>query len=199
MPQLRVQPCHGKAIEPYLMDLAQLRIEVFREFPYLYDGDLDYEHRYLQRYADSPQSLVVIAFDGSRVVGVSTGMPLEHEIDAFRKPFEQHKYNPAEIFYFGESVLRKSYRGRGIGVTFFQAREAYARDLGRFRYTAFCAVDRPEDHPRRPEHYTPLDRFWQKRGYARHPQLHTTFSWKELDEAEESPKKLTFWIKALAS
>ena len=33
---------------PYLEDVAHLRIAVFREFPYLYDGDPGYEARYLQ-------------------------------------------------------------------------------------------------------------------------------------------------------
>ncbi len=29
----------GSQIAPYIDELAQLRITVFREFPYLYDGD----------------------------------------------------------------------------------------------------------------------------------------------------------------
>ena len=29
----------GSDIAPHVEDLARLRIEVFREFPYLYDGD----------------------------------------------------------------------------------------------------------------------------------------------------------------
>ena len=33
----------GRGIEKYLHDLAKLRIEVFREFPYLYDGSPEYE------------------------------------------------------------------------------------------------------------------------------------------------------------
>ncbi|HBF93820.1 MAG TPA: GNAT family N-acetyltransferase, partial [Marinobacter adhaerens] len=35
----------GDQIKPYLDDLARLRIEVFRHFPYLYDGDMDYERK----------------------------------------------------------------------------------------------------------------------------------------------------------
>ena len=31
-------------------DLARLRIEVFRDFPYLYEGDLDYERQYLSTF-----------------------------------------------------------------------------------------------------------------------------------------------------
>ena len=59
------------------------------------------------------------------------------------------------------------------------------------------AVERPIDHPRRPADYTPLDVFWERRGYRKAPELATTYSWKELDEASPSPKPMTFWLKAL--
>ncbi len=38
-------------------------------------------------------------------------------------------YDPAEVFYLGESVLLSEYCGRGIGVRFFEQREAHARAL----------------------------------------------------------------------
>ena len=37
--------------------LAAQRIRVFREFPYLYDGDVGYEREYLATYVHSPRSL----------------------------------------------------------------------------------------------------------------------------------------------
>ena len=40
---ISVKRFSGTEAQPYLPDLARLRIEVFREFPYLYDGNLDYE------------------------------------------------------------------------------------------------------------------------------------------------------------
>jgi hypothetical protein len=43
----------------------------------------------------------------------------------------------------------------------------------------------------------PLDAFWTHRGYVKHPELVGTFSWKEIDEADESPKPLTFWVRKL--
>ena len=38
----------GDALEAALDDVARLRIAVFRAWPYLYDGHLDYERRYLE-------------------------------------------------------------------------------------------------------------------------------------------------------
>ena len=93
-------------------------------------------------------------------------------------------------------VLLPAYRGQGIGVAFFVEREARAHALG-FRYATFCAVDRAADHPRRPADYVPLDAFWARRGYAKRPDLVATFDWKEVGEADELPKTLTFWVKTL--
>jgi len=188
----------GSGAHPYIKDLARLRIEVFREFPYLYDGNYDYESDYLHRYLEVPDCVVVIALDDDRVVGVSTGLPLAAEKDGVKQPFIKQEYDPGEVFYFGESVLERSYRGKGVGVRFFEEREAHVRSLNRFEYTTFCAVQREIDHHRQPGDYIPLDRFWTKRGYRRHPELHTTFSWQDLDEQSESPKPMVFWLKRIA-
>lgn len=187
----------GSDAQPYLQDLARLRIEVFREFPYLYEGSLDYERNYLRTYTGVSNSVVVVAFDGPRVVGASTGLPLSSETEEIRKPFIDHDYDVDRVFYFGESVLEKTYRGQGIGVRFFEEREAHARSLGGFEWTAFCAVQRPDNHPRRPADYVPLDDFWTRRGYRKHPELNTTFSWQDLDESSASPKPMVFWIKSI--
>lgn len=192
---IEVRRFTGEDAAPYIADLARLRIEVFREFPYLYDGSYDYERNYLKTYLGVADSVVVVAFDGDRVVGVSTGLPMASEKDEVKQPFIDHGFDPHKVFYFGESVLEKTYRGAGIGVRFFLEREAHAQSLRRFEWTAFCAVQRPENHSREPADYVALDGFWQNRGYAKHPELTTTFSWRDLDETDNSPKPMLFWLK----
>jgi GNAT superfamily N-acetyltransferase len=192
---IRIERWSGAALEQYIPDLARLRIEVFRDFPYLYDGDYDYEKKYLQTHIDCPESVIVLAFDGDKVVGASTAMPMRHETEEMKLPFLQHGYNLDDIFYCSESVLDKNYRGLGLGVKFFEQREAHAADLGGFKYITFCCVERPVDHPRRPADYVPLDAFWNKRGYVKHSELKTSYTWKDLDDSEETPKPMTFWLK----
>ncbi|HXH03729.1 MAG TPA: GNAT family N-acetyltransferase [Candidatus Competibacteraceae bacterium] len=194
---LRIERLSGPAIVPYLPALARLRIAVFREFPYLYDGSVAYEERYLQTYARSTRGVMVTVFDGEEIVGASSGLPLADETPEVQRPFLANGFKLEEVFYFGESVLLRPYRGCGLGVRFFQEREAHARALGGFRWTSFCAVQRPVDHPRRPADYVPLDAFWEKRGYRKHPELNTEFVWQDLDESEPSPKPMTFWLKPL--
>ena len=194
---IEIKHLSGREIEPYLADLARLRIEVFREFPYLYDGSPEYEERYLQPYVESPESILVLASDAGRVIGASTGLPMEHETDEFKQPFAQHGYDPARIFYCGESVLQKDYRGRGIYKQFFTGREGQALKLGRFDWCSFCCVVRPADHPLRPADYAPLDPVWTRFGYVRHPELETHYAWKDVGETEETRKPMVFWLKPI--
>ena len=58
-------------------------------------------------------------------------------------------------------------------------------------------VERPATHPLRPRDYLPHDRFWTKRGYTRRPDLRAEFSWRDLDEAAETPKPMVCWLKPL--
>ncbi|HKU42342.1 MAG TPA: GNAT family N-acetyltransferase [Polyangiales bacterium] len=194
---VEVEPVSGAQIEPYLDALAALRIEVFREYPYLYDGTLDYERRYLRGYAASPRSVVVLARDGEAVVGAATAMPLRDHGEDVVPALEAAGFDPARVYYFGESVLRASYRGRGIGHAFFDHREAAARRHG-FSIATFCAVQRPPDHPRKPAGYVSHDAFWRKRGFEPRPDIVASFEWQDLDESSESPKPMLFWVKELA-
>jgi GNAT superfamily N-acetyltransferase len=193
---IRVEPLTGPALEAALDDAARLRIDVFRAFPYLYDGDMAYERRYVASYRDSPGAILVGAFDGARLVGAATGTPMADHAEAFSTAFASTGLPLDRVFYCAESVLLPQYRGQGIGHRFFDLREAHARALG-FTHAAFCAVIRPADHPARPADYSPLDPFWTARGYRPLPGVTAEFSWKDLDEPAETRKSLQFWLRAL--
>jgi hypothetical protein len=185
----------GKEIEPVITQLAGLRIEVFRDFPYLYEGNLTYEMEYLQTYVNSERAFLFAVFDNKKMVGATTCIPLMDETNEVKEPFEQRGMNLGEIFYFGESILLKGYRGMGIGNRFFYEREKHANSFGNFKMTCFCAVDRATEHPLRPNDYLPLDEFWKKQGYVKSPSLRSKFSWKDIDESEESDKTMIYWSK----
>ncbi|MEO1746173.1 MAG: GNAT family N-acetyltransferase [Pseudomonadota bacterium] len=178
-------------------DLARLRIAVFREWPYLYDGDLAYERNYLETYFEAPGAFIAAAFDeNDMMVGACTASPLAQHDDAFSQPFRQAGLDPRRYFYFGESVLRPQFRGQGVGVRFFELREAEARRQG-FDTCVFSAVIRPNDHPQRPHDYVPLDAFWRNRGYVPIDGLTTRFPWKDVGGAEETEKPMAYWSRAL--
>lgn len=186
----------GDAVDASLDDLARLRITVFRDWPYLYDGDQDYERGYMASYRDSRDAILVGAFDGDRIVGAATGTPMEDHSGDFAAAFAGTGYALSDVFYCAESVLLPAYRGQGAGHAFFDAREAHALKLGR-RYAAFCGVVRPDDHPAKPEGYRPLDGFWRKRGYMPLDGVMAEFSWKDVGDNGQTRKPLQFWIKDL--
>lgn len=189
----------GADFESVFDDLAALRIAVFRAYPYLYEGTVAYEKQYLQTYSRSPRAFLFAVYDGPKMIGATTCIPLSDETPEVQAPFLKAGYPLGEIFYFGESILLPAYRGRGLGHRFFEERERYAASFGIYRMTCFCAVDRPVDHPFRPEGYEPLDTFWAKRGYVRTPELESWFSWQDIGEAAESEKKMVYWVRPILS
>ena len=187
-----METLYGGSIEACWQEIALLRIQVFRDFPYLYEGTLEYERSYLQTYIGCPDSLVCLVRAEPGVVGASTAIPLAQETEEFRRPLAEHGYDPTEFLYLGESVLLPAYRNQGWGHRFFDMREQHARTLGLPR-TCFCAVARAHA----PADYRPLGDFWRKRGYVEQPHIVTTFSWKDVGETQETPKTLTFWVNSL--
>lgn len=193
----RIEFFAGPAMLPHLPALARLRIAVFRDWPYLYDGSLDNERSYLASFAQSRNAGLAVAFDGDAAVGCSSCLPLAEEDDNVRAPFAQRGWDLGRFFYFGESVLLPAYRGQGIGVGFFRAREAHARAVSDADFATFCAVRRPPDHKLKPPGAVPLDAFWRKRGFTPYPDLVCTMHWKQVDGPGKAENTLSFWLKSL--
>ncbi len=187
----------GSGVHSVFNDLAALRIAVFRDFPYVYEGNLAYEKAYLETYARAERSLLFTVYDGDRMVGATTALPLRDETDEVQQPFRDAGYDLNAVFYFGESLLLPKYRGLGLGHRFFDEREAHARQFGQYTLTCFCAVQRPADHPLRPADYQPFDTFWTKRGYERDSRLQSTFWWPDRNETESTPKPMVYWTRKL--
>jgi GNAT superfamily N-acetyltransferase len=194
---LQIQTLDGSQAQKYLADIARLRISVFRDYPYLYDGNMAYERDYLETYFKSRGARVVLCREGDRIVGASTVIPLQDESDAFKLPIIHHGWDPADVMYFGESVLESEYRGRGVGKQFFEARLKHARETAGIKRAIFCAVVRPETHTLRPKDYRPLNNLWESYGFHAVPGLQCSLVWKQIDEAQESAKTLQFWVKEL--
>ena len=176
--------------------MARLRITVFREWPYLYEGSLDYESAYLKSLAGSAHAIIVGAFDGANLVGASTGSPMEDHADGFQMPLDAAGLSASDVFYCAESILLPDYRGQGLGHRFFDLREDHGRRLGR-HHSVFCAVTRPADHPARPVDYRPLDPFWRKRGYDKIPGAFARFSWPDVGDVQATEKSLQLWSRRL--
>jgi hypothetical protein len=71
---LHIQEIPGTELSPWLDWLGELRIRVFREYPYLYDGILEYEREYLRVDQDCADSrIVLVTNDRCELIGATTG------------------------------------------------------------------------------------------------------------------------------
>ena len=179
-----------------LRALATLRITVFRTWPYLYDGSLEYEANYLDEFLNAEDAIVVVARVGDIPVGMATASPLATQSEVIKAPFAAGGDDISAIHYFGESVLLPQFRGQGIGHRFFDEREAAAKAAGA-SFATFCAVKREDDDPRRSDDARSLEAFWDKRGYRLMPGYQTHLSWKEVGKGQESDHPMRFWMKKL--
>ena len=191
MTDIKIRSLTGASIKTYIPSIVKIHAEVLKEFPYLRLSDSEEDIRYLKRLSQSKDAIAILVFDGPKIVGVSTGCPLEKTMTPFQKPFLENDHAIADYYYFGVSALLKQYRGRGIAHHFFDLREQHVKQLKKYKKICFSTVIRNK----KPHDYTPLDAFWKKRGYIEHKDLITHFSWREIDEKESSPKPLNFWIK----
>ncbi|GAB3370367.1 GNAT family acetyltransferase [Spongiibacter taiwanensis] len=186
---------HGDGLLPYLDDLAALRIAVFREWPYLYEGNLGYEANYLGRYAACSDSLTLLCHHGPKLIGASTALPMVNAEEDMQAPLLRAAIPLDRVLYYGESLILPSYRGFGLGRQFFQYREQHAQQLA-VDIACFCAVERPDAHPGRPPHYRGNDAFWLRQGYLPTSMI-CQFDWPDIGENATSTKPLRFWIKPL--
>lgn len=194
---LKTLRLNGEEARKYADDIAHLRLRVFNDFPYLYEGTLEYEKKYLETYFKAKHSFILLLKDGDQFIGATTGIWAQEEEESFRQPFVAQGIDPKQVFYFGESVLLPEYRGKGLGKVFFEEREAFARSLGFIEWLAFCAVVREENHPLRPKAFRPLNEFWISQGFSKSPSLKTTYEWQDKDQNEVTKKNMEYWLKKI--
>lgn len=193
--QLALEKLRGPEAESEFEAIARLRIEVFREYPYLYEGSLAYERNYLARYFRCPESVVFLVVHSGKIIGAATSLPLRYEDAAFQAPFQSANIPADQVFYFGESVLKKEYRGQGIGQKLMKARIEAAEAFPSVRWLAFCAVVRPADHPKQPPGYRGLEDFWKRNGFAPQQGLTTEFPWTDIGSSRETQHLMQFWLR----
>jgi len=186
----------GAAIADGLDDMATLRLDIFTEYPYLYQGRKEDELTYLGTYAEAPDACVILAYDGSAIIGAATGMPLIHEDAQMLDAFAGTAFPLEEIYYVGELLFRPAYRNCGMGQKLLARLESHIRSLGRYRTLTCATVERPADHPLRPRDYIPITRFLARTGFVRLPGVTTHFTWLETDGVKRD-HPMQFWSKEL--
>ena len=187
----------GAEIGAFIEPLGRYRIEIFREFPYLYDGDMEYERNYLSRYLQSGESFLLLGQDALGIACACTGIPLEHEMDEFKAPFIQRGGSVTDKFYLGEIMIRKDLRGQGLGTRVMKLALSTIARTGKYQHVVLCTVIRPPNHPLKPAGYQFNDHLWRKVGFSKLADDKVFFPWKDLGDAHETIKPMHYWIKTV--
>ena len=178
----------GSNIESSLETLAALRLEIFQEYPYLYDGRREDELCYLKSYAVAPDACVILVQESGTFVGAVTGMPLIHEDTQLLEAFTRNSRAVEGLYYVGELLLYQGFRNRGLGSRLLEQMESHIRTLGKYHHLTCATLERPDDHPARPEDYIPITRFLAHTQFALCQASPRSFpGWKQMGSSESTP------------
>jgi len=201
MSDLEFKTYQGKEIEAFIDKIGQIRLDAFKEFPYLYKGDLDYERAYLSEYTKHEKSLLILVYSFNEIVGFITGAAIDSKLsiteDAF-KLFKSKGLSPSSFYYIGEIIVLKEYRSFDLSSKLLKEVEDFALAQG-YSSTCFLTVVREDDHPLKPKDYKDTAKLWEFHKYKR-MNLYTKYKWTTIINSTDAiyqENRLEYWCKSL--
>lgn len=183
--------------------LSSWRISSFRDFPYLYEGNAEYEQEYLNGFCVNPRSVMFAAYCNDETIALLSALPLESSFEIIRETGALSALCGIpcdEIFYIGEVIVHPEYQGRGIARMLMKEAEDYAAKQG-YGASCFLTVVRDPHDPRRLAQYYDPDLIWSRLGYTL-TTITTSFDWptRQLDGTVGTmAHELVYWFKPLFS
>lgn len=189
---------YGPEIKDEINFIAQQRIDIFKEYPYLYEGNFETEIAYLMWFVEQRDSCAAIAYKDNNPVGFITGISFvafENHFKGSKDIFIKASLDPSAYYYFCEVIVKPEHRRNSIAKRLFALLEAHAKSQG---YRAGCFVNEShEDHPLKPADYKDLTSLFHALGYTK-TNLSIMFKWQTLAQngkIEELEHILTYWLK----
>lgn len=172
----------GAEIEPYLPEIVDLMVEVYRESPFFYEGTREEYLPLVKAYSDSPQGIACVLFDGKKIIGVAAGAPLNQVSEKWQTPFKNESLD--QIYYLGDEVLHPQYRGKHLGSKLF---DLFMEEVPKsFSTVAFTMMEKSAEEPG-------VKGVLQNRGFVERKDKTVVIPWTEIGSKEEVPHKLVFW------
>lgn len=185
----------------YVEQILELRAPFFAEYPYLQDPtDMDFQRSLVTKFLDIEGLILVVALDGNKIVGVSTGAPftsMDLDREEFRKFFFQTKTKPEDFFYGIWTLTNPEYRRMGINATFGDMLNKILSEDG-YKGRLMENIVRPKFDPRAPEGFTASSEFFlKKRGYVKIDVKSRASIWKDVGDDEITTKYFDFYCRWL--
>jgi GNAT superfamily N-acetyltransferase len=188
-------------MKPLFPFVAQARITIFRDYPYLYEGNFDDEVNDLDRYAQNPQSALAVAYHQDVPAGFLCGSDFIHYSPMFENPiadtFKKEGLDPEKHYYFADVILLPEHRGKHLSPKLFATLESHAQSKG---YQSTCFVtEYHHNHPLKPKNHRSLVTLWNNLGYNRSDILaYASWPTHQVDGTVKTQQHpLIFWFKKL--
>lgn len=190
----------GVEVQTILPFIAEQRIKLFAEYPYLYKGTLEEENSYLSWFSNLKNTVVIVVYLESKPIGFITGtsfVDFEEHFNGSTVLFKNIQFDPQEFFYCAEVIVLPNYQGNKLSSKLFFLLESHAIQSG---FKKLCFVtETHEEHPLKPIDYISNESIWRHLGYAK-TNIHIHFNWETIQsdgDTHNQEHKLTYWIKDL--
>lgn len=194
----------GEDILDKVRDIALFRIKYFKDYPYLYEGSLEYEEEYLCEYSKDQKSLVITIHNKEKkIVGVSTSIPLISSakiVTTAKDLFLSSGLNPSNFFYYGEIILDYSIRQKGLSRKIYNLQDMHAHRLG-YRSIAIATVIRDGEDSLGQRSRIFADPLWTALGFKKTDILFS-YNWPTIfpdGSIQNTDNKMVYWVKHLSA
>lgn len=178
---------------------AALRIVFFRDYPYLYSGDFNYEKDYLNYYIADQSAVFLTASLNSNIIGFCSGASFLSMGNAFGNVLEKFSakgYLPKDLYYLGEIIVKDNFANRILSKQLFKRMLSYSLELN-FKGITFCNTLEPnfKSYSQNKYKFEKFANIFNKIGII-DPHITTTVTYNTVDSINhESEKKHTmkFW------
>jgi len=167
---IEIRTLRGTETQSLVNILAEMRVNEFCNFPYLYSGnakdDADY---YCSGYPDEHDSMLIGAYNGNEIVGICSGLPFSSNMNFLKDWISQAQsqgIDASKSYYLGELIVLPAYRKLGIADKILSR---FFNSVIEMNYPNIVLVTaiRPDDHSLRPVDYVDTDNIWLKRGFSK--------------------------------
>ena len=171
---IRIETFKGNEIAPHIQGIVKLCDRIYREPPYLYNGDdADYTD-YIESYSQVNEAIICLAFDGKEAIGLGIGTPMLKTREFYQQTLIEHGYDLSQLFYLGEFGLKPGYHGLGIEETILLEIENFAKKTGAFSAMCIWELDNSKHE------------ILKKMGFIRHAELNFQIFWTNIGDELES-------------
>lgn len=193
---LTLSTLSGSEARKYFQQIASMRINMFKGYPYFYEGSFDCEKEYLESYFNSTHSKVLLVLKDEQIVGFSTSIPLK-EMEVVRSAFSKKQIDTSQYLYIGETLIEEPFRTPELLRKISEFHEAQAKNTGYSRLVCMV-VKRDHSHPLRPANYRALEPV-QDLGYKLLEEIEVKQKWERTDTHQREENCLDIWTKPISN